>query len=496
MRRALPIVRCKRKAWPGPGGEDVSQDNSTFLSSQVTNHKQRREPHHGGGCLVLSPCCKVDYYRPVFSFSKLIGRPLVLLLSFLSFWAVGADPAPPDTLVVCPSEFRSALLEWEKFRRGQGHVLRIVDSPASAEQLKTTIRRASGAGSLKHVVIMGDEPSVRDSRDVAARIRVPTNYAPAKVNTRWGPEKEIATDTPYADLDGDDTPDISVGRIPAHSAVQLAGVLRKIIRYEQQADHGPWEKCLNIVSGAGGFGAVTDAMVEAAGRQVIQQTVPRDYDVRHIFAATNTNGSQEIDFVSRAQRELNGGGLAWIYVGHGLPTELVYAASADGVKSVLSMGDVSGLHCGPHNPLAVLVACYAGAMDAPQGCLGEELVLAEEGPVAVIAATRVTMPYGNTIVGCELLRACFQDRPENLGDVMRMAQRRVLAPRDKDHSAKDQLRAALDGMAEVLSPPPVDLVAERREHVLMYQLIGDPLTRLRRPAAEVAKRDGTPTQTR
>src|SRR5262249_60862748 len=106
--------------------------------------------------------------------------------------------------------------------------------------------------------------------------------------------------------------DVAVGRIPAHSAAQLSAVVRKIIRYEQQTDHGPWEKRLNIVSGAGGFGAVTDAMVEAAGRQVIQQTVPSDYDGRHIFAATGTDGSQEADFVSRARRELNGGGLDWL----------------------------------------------------------------------------------------------------------------------------------------------------------------------------------------
>jgi hypothetical protein len=83
-----------------------------------------------------------------------------------------------------------------------------------------------------------------------------------------------------------------------------------------------------------------------------------------------------------------------------------------------------------------------------------------------------------------------------LGDVVRLAQRRALASPDKDQPAKDQLRATLDGMAEVLSPPPVDLAAERREHVLMYQLIGDPLTRLHRPVAEVAKGDSLTTRTK
>ena len=59
-------------------------------------------------------------------------------------------------------------------------------------------------------------------------------------------------------------------------------------------------------------------------------------------------------------------------------------------------------------------------------------------------------------------------------------------------SADDPLRTSLDAMAQGLSPPPVDLPAERREHVLMYHLFGDPLLRLRvspldaAPAVKVA----------
>jgi hypothetical protein len=407
------------------------------------------------------------YYRPLFDPQNTDSSALNLLLLLLPFAVIAAPPAGPDTLVVCPNEFRPALVQWEKFRRDQGHVVAVVGVPTSAEQLKTTIRRMNQNGALKYVVLIGDEPNAQDSRVRAMQVTVPTNYVPGEVNIRWGPEKEIASDTPYGDADGDGAPDIAVGRIPARSATELAAVVRKVIRYEQLTDHGPWEKSLNIVSGTGGFGAVTDAMVEAA--------------------SPNPDERDKIDFVSCARRELNSGGLAWIYVGHGLPTELVYAASATGIHSMLSMRDVPQLHCGPHNPLAVLLACYTGAMDAPHGCLGEELLLAEEGPVAVIAATRVTMPYGNTVMGCELLRACFQDRPVAVGDVLRLAQQRVIAPTDMEQSSKDQLRAALDGLAQLLSPPPVDLRAERREHVLMYQLIGDPLLRLHRPDTEVAR---------
>jgi hypothetical protein len=42
-------------------------------------------------------------------------------------------------------------------------------------------------------------------------------------------------------------------------------------------------------------------------------------------------------------------------------------------------------------------------------------------------------------------------------------------------------------MCRGLSPPPVDLAAERGEHVLMYHLLGDPLLRLRRWPTRVAQ---------
>ncbi len=44
---------------------------------------------------------------------------------------------------------------------------------------------------------------------------VPTYFRPAKVNVLFGSSEEIATDLPYADLDGDDLPDMAIGRLPA-----------------------------------------------------------------------------------------------------------------------------------------------------------------------------------------------------------------------------------------------------------------------------------------
>jgi hypothetical protein len=370
-------------------------------------------------------------------------------------------------------------VEWKAYRESQGHQIQVVGSPATASGVRAAIQKANESRNLKYVLLIGDAPRAGMPDRQRALTTTPTNYVPAKVNVQWGSEPWIASDVPFADLDRDDVPDLAIGRIPVASAQRLAVVLRKTLDYEQKAAHGAWERRLNIASGNGGFGAVTDAIIEAAARQVLSQTVPAEYTTQHIFPGMiePQNAALALSFAARARQQLSEGSLAWVYLGHGLPTELDRVRTATGSESILSVGDVPKLRCSGHSPLAVLVACYTGAMDASHNCLAEELLTAEEGPVAVIAATRVTMPYGNTVLGCELLRACFREHPVHLGDSLRLAEQKTLRP-----AADDQLRLSLDSMAAGLSPAPADLAAERREHVLMYHLFGDPLLHLRRPA--------------
>jgi hypothetical protein len=393
---------------------------------------------------------------------------------------LAAAPQAPDTLVVCPDGFRATLQEWVDYRRGQGHQVAVLPPPATPSELQTAVRRAAKSGRLKCLVLIGDVPGTEDARAAGRNATIPTNYLPASVNTRWGSTPTVATDVPYADLDGDGSPELMVGRIPADSADELRRVIRKVIRYERESADGAWQRRLDVVAGAGGFGAVADALIEAAGRQVFQQAVPAGYEMRHTSvkaAGPKSNGLRET-----ACKHLNEGSLAWIYLGHGLPTELDRVSTSSGYLPIMSVADVAQLHCQQCRPLAVLVACYTGAFDARQECLAEELALADEGPIAVIAATRVTMPYGNTVLGYELLRSCFHDRPTSLGEMLRLAQCRTLTAKPDD-----KFRPSLDSLAQGLSPPPADLSAERGEHVLMYHLFGDPLLRLRLAPAEVAQ---------
>jgi hypothetical protein len=392
---------------------------------------------------------------------------------------LAASPQAPDTLVVCPGEFRAALDEWLEYRRSQGHRIAIVRPPNTAGGLQEAVRRSAKSGRLKCLVLIGDVAGP-EGAVAGGDAAVPTSYLSASVNTRWGSTSTIATDAPFADIHGDGVPDLSVGRIPADSPDELRRVVRKVIRYEREVADGAWQRRLDVVAGVGGFGAVADALIEAVGRQVFQQTVPAGYEMRHTSAKTAS--LQSVGFRETACKHFNEGSLAWIYLGHGLPTELDRVPTIDGATPIMCVNDIRQLHCQECRPLAVFVACYTGAFDGRHECLAEELALAEEGPVAVVAATRVTMPYGNTVFGYELLRACLHDRPSSLGEAMRLAHCRTLTAKPDD-----KFRPSLDSLAQGLSPVPADLAAERREHVLMYHLFGDPLLRLRlSPASAVS----------
>jgi hypothetical protein len=87
------------------------------------------------------------------------------------------------------------------------------------------------------------------------------------------------------------------------------------------------------------------------------------------------------------------------------------------------------------------------------------------------------MPYAMTVLATNLSDELFRGRCETLGEALLHAKQKMLAAPKKD----DARRAMLDALAATLSASSKDLAAERAEHVLMFNLLGDPLLRLRRP---------------
>jgi hypothetical protein len=385
----------------------------------------------------------------------------------------------PDTLVVCPQQFRHALEAWHSYRSSQGHTIKVVEPSGSGDDLRRTIRTVARSGHLETIVLIGDAPHPGSTTQSPG---VPTNYVTAHVNVRWGSEPQIATDIRYADTNEDGLPDVAVGRIPVDTAGELTRVIEKTIRYESKLAPDPASREINVFAGIGGFGSMIDQVIESAAHQLATQFVPKDHHV-HLLRAAKSTPLQVMS--TQIRNQLKQESEAWIYLGHGDRQALIGYATNAGAVPILTTADLARRPLEPGSrgaPLAILLACHAGAFDAQHDCFAEELLVQPGGPVGVLASTRVSMPYGNIVLGCELMRARFVDRSQTLGQWLLTAQTRMLAD-----SEEDPCRKALDQVATGLAPPPVDLLRERREHVAMYHLLGDPLTRIPSSTADNVK---------
>jgi hypothetical protein len=382
-----------------------------------------------------------------------------------------------DALVLCPEPLQASLAPWVQYRQQQGYQLRVVAPDATAEGIRQTIRREAERGGLRYLVLVGDAQAQDAASTSRVAVSLPAAYIPAKVNRQWGSEAEIATDNAYADLDGDTIPELAVGRITADTPDEVSRIVHKIMAYESAADCRPWRRRVNVVAGVGGFGTLADSVLEMAAKKLLSDGIPAGYHT------TMTYGSWQSPYCPDPRRfhdvalqRITEGCLFWIYIGHGRQRHLDHVRVPGGAFPILDADDTLAMRCPSGPPIALMLACYTGAFDDASDCLAEDMLRAAGGPVAVIGGSRVTMPYAMAVMGTALMDEYFLRQPPTLGQLLLDTKRRTMA----DHS-DDRRRQLLDAIAAAISPAPDQLLEERREHLSLLNLIGDPLLQLRYP---------------
>lgn len=400
----------------------------------------------------------------------------------LSVLLLAAPAEAPDTLVVCPDAFVDALQPWVNYRTQQGHRIKIVTNRGTAGQIRSVIRNTAQSGKLKFVLLVGDaDPAATADRRVRA-VSVPTHHEKAKVNIHWGSEPEIASDNWYADLDDDQLPDVAIGRLTADTGDELALIVRKILNYERQTDFGLWRRRVNFVAGVGGFGKIADSVLEMATKRLLADGIPLCY------ATTMTYGSWQSPYCPDPRHfhdatlaRMNEGCLFWVYIGHGQRRYLDQVRVPGRRYHILSTEDVDKIQSQAGAPIAVFLACYTGAFDEPEDCLAEEMLRREAGPVAILAGSRVTMPYAMAVMSNEMMKEFFRSRRATLGEVVMHAKRRMIEPIPDDDQEKLSNRDIIEAVATAISPSADMLDDERLEHLALFNLLGDPLLRLHHP---------------
>ncbi len=417
-------------------------------------------------------------------------RSLGYLASLLTVF-VGAsiarahvEVAQPDiarAIVVRPAAWADSLAEWKQHRASQRIEIVELDSEMGQPAIQKAIVDAHRAGveqpgvaQLRFVLLCGDVgPESKNG--------IATFYRESRALVQVGGDKNLATDNPYADVDGDELPDLALGRIPADSAGQLRATLKRIIWYETKADYSQWRRNVHVVAGVGGFGAVADSVIEMTTRKFLGDRIPGWARVTMTQASTGSHYCPDpIAFSDAVIGKMNAGGMFWVYIGHGHIETLDYMRVSRDFYPIMDVRNLPQIDVGKTPPIAIFLACYTGAMDASRDSLAERMVLSEKGPIAAVAASRVSGPYGLAMLSNGMLSAFYERRMNTLGEIVTFAKREAMKELGESDDTDPSLKM-IDAIAQSLSPKDYDLRSERQEHVWQVQLIGDPMLRLSHP---------------
>tara|TARA_Y100001933_G_scaffold265207_1_gene337038 strand:- start:4816 stop:6534 length:1719 start_codon:yes stop_codon:yes gene_type:complete len=388
-----------------------------------------------------------------------------------------SPPSRADVLVICPDAFTDAIGRWIAYRTGQGHRIVLMANDRSAFVLQKKIRDYATKRPVNAVVLIGDARSGDVSQNLGGACLqhcVPTHYRKATVITPYAGDRQIATDYPFGDVDGDDVAEIPVGRLPVDRPEDLMRMVQRIIDYESNSDFSPWRRQINLVAGVGEFGPIIDSIIEGTTRAFLISKIPPAYRT----TMTQANWKSPYcpppeQFRDTVLNRLNEGCLFWIYLGHGQIDSLDKVRVPGGQFPILRNTDADRIAANRGAPIALLCCCYAAAFDAPNDCLAEAMLESKAGPIAVIGGSRTTMPYGMTVLGEALINQHFQKQQTTLGEILNNAKKHMVSD-----DAGGSNRIALDRLAGLLGNTKQQRTAERREHAQLFNLLGDPLLKI------------------
>lgn len=306
-----------------------------------------------------------------------------------------------DVVYITHREFAASIAPLKALRESQGYQVAVVDvedlfdeftygveSPLAIRSFVANAR-SFWSKSPKFVTLVGD-----GSLD-------PKNYLGAG-DFSFVPSKlidassiEYASDDWLVDGNGDDIPDIAVGRLPVRSASEAAALVAKIIAYETS---GTFNKSAMLVTDTNDIWEFTETTAE------IRALLPSEYVVDEV------NRSVEGDSAAR-QMILTGAS-----AGPGLVSFSGHGSIDTWRGNLLTADDAALLSNSGRMSVYVMGNCLNGYYQDPMlECLGEALLKAPNGAVVVWASSGATDSEKQQVLMAEFYRKLFSGNPITLG---------------------------------------------------------------------------------
>jgi hypothetical protein len=166
-------------------------------------------------------------------------------------------------------------------------------------------------------------------------------------------------------------------------------------------------------------------------------------------------------------------------MGHGATTSFDDVHFRGRHYYIATTSDLQRLQIHDGKPFFLSITCNTGAFDLPYGrrSIAEEMVLNPLGPIAAFASSRDSHPYSNALYGQAFVEVFMQGRPATIGQGVLDLKRRM--------------REGNIPLAPILFDS--DPEALNEEHEALYNLFGDPATKLRYPAPATVAVTGSPS---
>lgn len=203
---------------------------------------------------------------------------------------------------------------------------------------------------------------------------------------------ETVSDARLADVNGDNVPELAVGRWPVSDPQIVADLVARTLQYEHEAAPG---RAIFAADGTESqFVSLADQLAQAAN---IEATVLNGPSAGEVAADWNSG--------------------AWLvtYIGHG-------SLELWGKEEIFSAASVSQLQSETSWPIVLQLTCLSGLFAHPEiQSLSETLISHENGPVLLIGATSLTLSSSQEPFANAFLQAIQASDVTHIGEAFQQA---------------------------------------------------------------------------
>jgi len=322
-----------------------------------------------------------------------------------------------ELVAIAPARFLDAVEPLLDARRAEGLTARAVavdglyqhyaSGIVDPEAIRAFLRDAHAELGTRYVLLVGgDTYDYFDRLGLGSVSDVPTFYGQVHAVVHHAP-----LDHRFADLDGDDSPELAVGRLPVRTEAELESLIGRILDYPSQA-----EPSVLFAAERANPGEAADYSAEADF--IISQMAPEwQQDVDRVYLDDFPAGNAGVGAARGAMiSALNQGRGLVAFFGHGAPTlwsrEQLLQSSQ--IPSVVSNAASS--------TIVTEFGCWGGYFVAPQfnSMVHGWLNAGPRGAVAMLASTGLTEHESDMAMAVDLLPR-MQQPGMRIGDALRDA---------------------------------------------------------------------------